>query len=344
MRYAFLLTLGALVASGASDTVSARSNDNCDNLTGRDRSRCLMKERQNRQDSSSQPQTSTRSSTSSESSISRPNVPRNASPGSSSSPGTVVTGSRVTISWSSVSGATEYDFGIRDVTTNQLVVDTQTSSTSYSARIEKGRVYRWNVRGCNSAGCSAFTSPLYVQSEPISATSATAQSNAGAISLPATFPLYNQHDPSNLRLYYSSEWANAIDTVDFKPHHKLTCLAVVYAMIEHARGNSSYKVGPQTWTDENGSSGISGIEDRGSLGSIEPLLAQFRQGNPVILWGPLTGNAFGHFVLAVGINSSGQIILHDPSGGKRVTVDPQSWRVSGGSVLSNVEKYRTVRF
>jgi hypothetical protein len=80
-------------------------------------------------------------------------------------PGVIVSGNRVTISWSAVSGATEFDFGIRDTTTNQFIVDTQTSGRSYTVPIERGKTYRWNVRACNAAGCSAFTSPLFFQTE-----------------------------------------------------------------------------------------------------------------------------------------------------------------------------------
>jgi len=138
IHFPFLLAMGVLITSSESLPVSARSTDACEKLTGRDRSRCLMNERRTASDTRSKTQTSPRSSSPSTSTISRPSVPRSASPGSSSSPGDFVTGSRVTISWSSVSGAAEYDFGIRDMTSNRLLVDTQTGATSYTARIEKG--------------------------------------------------------------------------------------------------------------------------------------------------------------------------------------------------------------
>ncbi len=342
MKHAFLFTLGALIVFGACDTLSARSNDKCDNLTGRDRSRCLMKERRNLTDSSSQTQASTRSSPS-ESSFSRPSVPRSASPGSSSSPGDVINGSRVTISWSPVPGATEYDFGIRDMTSNQLLVDAQAGINSYTARVEKGRVYRWNVRACNSAGCSAFTTPLYFQTEGSVASSGNAQSVISPISLPGSFPLYNQHDANDSRLYVSRSWASGDDPAG-GPRTSYTCLAAVYAMIEHGRGNSQFRIGPETWSDDLGALGIGGIGSTAAIRSAEEIFDQFRRGNPVILWGPLPDNSFGHFVLAIGVDSSGQITVLDPSGGKRVAVNPETWRVSGGSVLRRVEKFRTVRF
>jgi len=71
--------------------------------------------------------------------------------------------STVTMSWSASSGATSYSFGVRDMISNQLVVDTTTSGTSYTASLSAGRRYRWNVAACNSVGCSSYTTPLYFQ-------------------------------------------------------------------------------------------------------------------------------------------------------------------------------------
>jgi hypothetical protein len=88
-------------------------------------------------------------------------VPTNPNPGSTSSPGPTMSSSTVTLSWGASSGATYYDLGVRDMVTNQLVVDTTTSSRSYSVTLTPGRQYRWNVAACNSAGCSSFTTALY---------------------------------------------------------------------------------------------------------------------------------------------------------------------------------------
>jgi fibronectin type 3 domain-containing protein len=90
-----------------------------------------------------------------------PSKPTGTSPGSTSSPGPTMSSSTVTMSWNASSGATYYDFGVRDMTTNQLVVDTTTSNTFYTANLSPGRTYRWNVAACNSAGCSSFTTALY---------------------------------------------------------------------------------------------------------------------------------------------------------------------------------------
>jgi len=168
------------------------------------------------------------------------------------------------------------------------------------------------------------------------------ESIVASISLPASFPLYNQHNANESRLYVSNSWASAADPSG-GPRTKYTCLAAVYAMIEHGRGNSQFRVGPETWSDDIGALGIRGIGSSTPINSSNEIFQQFRRGNPVIFWGPLPRSSFGHFVLAIGVNSAGQIIILDPSGGKRATVDPETWRVSGSSVLSHVEKFRSVR-
>jgi hypothetical protein len=163
---------------------------------------------------------------------------------------------------------------------------------------------------------------------------------------PAGFPLYDQLDASDSRLYASREWAEGTDTVSMVARKKLTCLLVVYTMIEHARGNSDYRAGSGTYSDSVGALGIRGIGSSRSLASMEPVRTEFQSGNPVILWGPLTrspADRFGHFILAIGVDSDGKIVAHDPYGQNRVTIDPATRRVSGSSAISVVEKYRTVR-
>lgn len=92
-----------------------------------------------------------------------PAMPTNTSPGSLSSPGPVLSSTTVQLSWSAVGGATSYSLGVRDMITNQLVVDTTTSGASYTVSLSPGTRYRWNVAACNGNGCSSFTSPLYFQ-------------------------------------------------------------------------------------------------------------------------------------------------------------------------------------
>ena len=65
------------------------------------------------------------------------------------------------------------------MSTNVLVVDANTSSTSYSVALNPGRPYRWNVNACNSAGCSGFTAVRYFQT-PTTATLPGAPQNLAA--------------------------------------------------------------------------------------------------------------------------------------------------------------------
>jgi VCBS repeat-containing protein len=84
------------------------------------------------------------------------------------SPGTLsqaseptLSSSTVTLSWNAVSGATSYEVAVRDLVTNQIVVDQTVSGTSDQASLSSGGSYRWDVDAINSAGASNFSSPLY---------------------------------------------------------------------------------------------------------------------------------------------------------------------------------------
>ncbi|BCS34401.1 hypothetical protein TBR22_A36310 [Luteitalea sp. TBR-22] len=90
-----------------------------------------------------------------------PTTPTSPSPGWTTSPGPTMGSNVVTVSWGSSSGATSHGIGIRDMTTNTLVVDTYVTGTSYTASLTRGRTYKWNVAACNAAGCSGYTTPLY---------------------------------------------------------------------------------------------------------------------------------------------------------------------------------------
>ena len=93
-----------------------------------------------------------------------PVKPTGTSPGSTTSPGTVQASSSVTLSWGAASGATRYGLGVVDVATGGLVVNTDVSGkTTYTAGLQPGKSYRWNVNACNASGCSAYTSLLYFQ-------------------------------------------------------------------------------------------------------------------------------------------------------------------------------------
>lgn len=90
-----------------------------------------------------------------------PSVPSPSGPGSTGQPGPEQPGTSVTLRWNAVSGAQDYDLGIRDTASNRLVVDRRVSGTDFTASLAAGGGYRWNVAACNAAGCSAFTAPLH---------------------------------------------------------------------------------------------------------------------------------------------------------------------------------------
>ncbi|HLH87345.1 MAG TPA: NF038122 family metalloprotease [Xanthobacteraceae bacterium] len=95
-------------------------------------------------------------------SISIPSVPVPTSPGTTSqSSEPTLSSSTATLSWNAVSGATSYEVAVRDLNTNQLVVDQTVTGTSYQASLASGGSYRWDVDAINSAGASSFSSPLY---------------------------------------------------------------------------------------------------------------------------------------------------------------------------------------
>ena len=106
-------------------------------------------------------QSTTASSSSQSAAASIPSTPRNTLPGRSSEPGTRLSGSSVTISWSSIRGATEYDLSVRDMTDKKSLPIDRLSRTYHIVRVRPGHTYRWSVKACNAAGCSDATERLY---------------------------------------------------------------------------------------------------------------------------------------------------------------------------------------
>jgi murein DD-endopeptidase MepM/ murein hydrolase activator NlpD len=102
--------------------------------------------------------------------VTKPSSPNLNSPGTSSSPGPVISDLTPTLNWQSVSGATFYNFGLRDLDTYSLVVDKDNyTSTSYTTpNLTAGHQYRWNVQACNSSGCSGYSSLYYFQAKSLS--------------------------------------------------------------------------------------------------------------------------------------------------------------------------------
>ena len=91
-----------------------------------------------------------------------PLKPTGMSPGAATAPGPIQGSASVTLSWGAVSGATRYGLGVVDAATGGLVVNTDViGKTTYTAGLQSGKSYRWNVNACNASGCSAYTSLLY---------------------------------------------------------------------------------------------------------------------------------------------------------------------------------------
>ena len=93
-----------------------------------------------------------------------PAKPTGTSPGTTTSPWPIQESASVTLSWGAVSGATKYGLGVVDVATGALVVNTDViGKTKYTAGLQSGKSYRWNVNACNASACSTYTSLLYFQ-------------------------------------------------------------------------------------------------------------------------------------------------------------------------------------
>lgn len=152
-----------------------------------------------------------------------------------------------------------------------------------------------------------------------------------------TFPLLSQLDDANTGLYLNEAFGKAIE-------HE-ACLAVVYAMIEHGIGNTSYRIGEEgTWGSFGAIDKYNRETERDIQPSMDTIKAEFRNGDPVIL---RTENLGGHhFVLAVGVTPDDQIIALDPFGGESVLIDTStsSWKIIAGGAGSGytVQDMRTV--
>lgn len=95
--------------------------------------------------------------------VSIPSMPTGTNPGSTRSPGPILSSRTVTLDWNSVSGATYYEVGVKDIASGTLVVDDQTTSSKYTVTLAAGREYRWDVAAGNSSGLSGYTDELYFQ-------------------------------------------------------------------------------------------------------------------------------------------------------------------------------------
>ncbi|CAB5497191.1 peptidoglycan-binding protein [Bathymodiolus thermophilus thioautotrophic gill symbiont] len=100
--------------------------------------------------------------------ISTPKKPTLVSPGSSNSPGSILTNLKPTLSWNAVNDATYYKVAIRDVNTGDLVlnkINVVGSSLVVSNSLTARHQYYWNIVACDDAGCGTWAEPLYFQIE-----------------------------------------------------------------------------------------------------------------------------------------------------------------------------------
>lgn len=126
--------------------------------------------------------------------------------------------------------------------------------------------------------------------------------------------IFDQRDYNDTRLYQSTAWALAQDEVEAGPHWKYTCLATVYAMIEHARGATDYRIGAANWSPV----GVYAIAGTGPTPQYQLALdpdeirSDLASGNPVIVRGSSPRLGLGHYVLVVGVDGAGDFIAYDP--------------------------------
>ena len=95
----------------------------------------------------------------------RPARPTTLSPGTTSTSGTSVNTLTPTLTWRAVTGATKYQVWISKYPYTTLVYS-NTNVTGTSIRVPTGKLsagtkYRWNMRACNSAGCSSYSARRY---------------------------------------------------------------------------------------------------------------------------------------------------------------------------------------
>jgi len=159
-------------------------------------------------------------------------------------------------------------------------------------------------------------------------------------------PRFRQTDVLDERLYVSPDWAQAV--VGGKERYRTTCLAVVYAMIEHARGRTSYRVGaPGTWDDNLGALDAFGVQHERDLPpDMDTIRRELTAGSPVILQGYSEALEDGHFMLAVGLDGD-VIAALDPLTGREIGIPSDTMtatiRQSNGTFLAyRIRSIRTL--
>jgi hypothetical protein len=99
-----------------------------------------------------------------------------------------VTTSEVRLSWNRVSGASNYQLTIeqRSGSRYRQVAEADTASRAVTLRFQSDSGdYRWNVRACNSSGCSAYASATFTHGSSSTDTN-TGSTNTGSTNTGST--------------------------------------------------------------------------------------------------------------------------------------------------------------
>lgn len=145
---------------------------------------------------------------------------------------------QVTVSWSSVSGATTYYTYMRDETEDTLEEKKSTTGTSYTYKgLTKDKTYKFRVEACNPRGCSSKSS--YVEqktnkSDDFTLTASTHAVGAG-IGIPFTLS-------GGAGTYSVSHTVGALKTTSISDPTTLYINAFVYAILSYVSsdGGSIY--------------------------------------------------------------------------------------------------------
>jgi len=140
------------------------------------------------------------------------------------------------------------------------------------------------------------------------------------------------------RVYISREWAHK--RVGRVPRWSIAGLAVLYAIIERARGNIHYKIGlPGTWSDAVGAIPISGTGHEGPFRqppSKQKVISEIINQNPVILISrrkKTAGN--NYYLLVIGFEGNGTLLVIDPYKRGYGFVSTGSWRYRSRSGIDS---------
>lgn len=293
-------------------------------------------------------------------------------PGRPGMPDGDIAAGRTRLNWRDVPGALRYQVQFSSPTGGALPALVQTDRPGAQVQLPPGHTYAWTVTACNAAGCSPpsqahlvrtraveqarlepTASPVAPVSPPMAAPQSRLasgsinqidnRSSSVAIRLPYRFPVFDQTNFNDENLYSKEdrEWA--------KGNYSATCLSTIYAIIQNARGDKNYRIGPHNFCS-GGSAPVGGISagsDRAiSNSSYETVRSELSKGNPVILQTELFiqigGKMYGHYVLVTGVDGEGLLETIDPWRGGVPKISPADWMLRS-AVSGTPRKIRSFR-